>query len=492
MAKSRVLHRVSGPGVSNVYGVHNNNLENVRRGLYERVLYRVAGGEARLPPTPMANVFESRLGTFRRRLASVCATIRPVTREQFTEMYSGRKRCIYQKATESLAARPLNLSDSYLSTFVKCEKINFHTKSDPAPRVIQPRSPRYNVEVGRYLKLAEKAICRAIAEVWGGATVMKGMNAEEVGCAMRVMWDQFHDPVAIDLDATRFDQHVSVAALTYEHSVYLACTSKHDRPKLARLLAMQLRNRGFARTPDGIVKYDVAGRRMSGDINTGLGNCLLMSAMVWGLCRSLGIRARLANNGDDCVLIMERTSSRRVLGNIDGYFKDFGFVMEVGSIVDQFEKLSFCQTHPVYDGERWLMVRDPRTSVDKDLVTVIDISDHQAAKKWIHAIGECGLALTAGLPIQSFYSLLMRNGVAGQVSDHPWMDGGFLRMRQGGYRLDRKVHEPHPECRASYWRAFGVLPDLQVAMEREWDRMSLILSAGETVNQLNPLAHIFA
>ena len=75
-------------------------------------------------------------------------------------MYVGRKRGIYERAYTSLMVRAIGVRDAWVNTFVKAEKVNFDKKTDPAPRVIQPRSPRYNLEVGRYLKLYEKELFR--------------------------------------------------------------------------------------------------------------------------------------------------------------------------------------------------------------------------------------------------------------------------------------------------------------------------------------------
>jgi len=363
-----------------------------------------------------------------------------------------------------------------MSTFVKLEKLPDNpAKPDPAPRAIQPRAPRYNVELGRYLKKMEKNLCEGIAELWGGATVMKGRNAHGVAKCMREMWEQFVDPVAVGLDATRFDQHVSVPALGFEHSLYVALTPEgRHRAKLKRLLQMQLRNRGYARAPDGSIKYEVDGRRMSGDMNTGLGNCCLMSAMMKGFCEKVGLTARLANNGDDCVLVFERSHLGKLVG-LEDYFLRLGFVMEIESPVFEFEKVDFCQTSPVWDGYRWVMVRNPWKSIDKDLVSVLDLGKG-GGPKWADAVGNCGLAITGGIPVaQELYALLLRSAQPGKVADHPWMDGGFQRMAEG---MDRSYSKPTPESRASFWRAFGILPDLQQAIEDTWRSDTLVFSAG--------------
>lgn len=406
---------------------------------------------------------------------------RPLTRDQVVSAYEGRKRTLYQNASESLRTRPLNVSDSFVSTFVKCEKLRLWQKTNPVPRVIQPRSPRYNLEVARYLKRLEKVLLSGVADVWGGKTVLKGMNPVQVADALRGMWGEFADPVAIPIDATRFDQHVSTQALEWEHSVYLAMFPKECRRKLKRLLDMQLKNHGYARTAEGVIKYTVAGRRMSGDINTGLGNCLLMTAVMFALRTSLGLHFRLANNGDDCVIVCERASLEQIKSALPGHGLRFGFVLEIEPEVDVFEEISFCQTQPIFDGEDYIMVRDPRVAIDKDLVTVINLESGGA--KWCKAVGDCGIAITGGIPVQQhMYRMLQKVGKPGNVGLDPFMDGGFAMMSRG---MDRNFSEPAPSARLSYWRAFGMLPDTQTAFEEFWDREVLELSAGERSSPLS-------
>jgi hypothetical protein len=76
-----------------------------------------------------------------------------------------------------LALKPIRVLDSHLKTFVKAEKINWSTKPDPAPRVIQPRDPRYNVEVGRFLLPLEHKVYDKIDELFGSPTIMSKYNS---------------------------------------------------------------------------------------------------------------------------------------------------------------------------------------------------------------------------------------------------------------------------------------------------------------------------
>jgi hypothetical protein len=74
---------------------------------------------------------------------------------------------------------------------------------------------------------------------------------------------------------------VSNAHLEMERSIYLTANSD---PEFKRLLLMQRKNKGFSSL--GLV-YMVAARRMSGDMNTAIGNVVIMLAMMIGFCRHM-------------------------------------------------------------------------------------------------------------------------------------------------------------------------------------------------------------
>lgn len=462
-AKQRRVYRLFGFGPKLVWGIHDNNKTNLMRGLIERVFRVEVEDELgrRLVPPPRPTVdFGAQLVRFRERLRRWLPVTAPVDYDTFVGYYSGRQRTIYANAADSLRSTPVRRQDATVKTFVKAEKINLTKKPDPAPRVIQPRDPRYNVAVGVYLKPIEKLVYRAIAKVWGGPTVLK-MNASQQGQAIREMWDSFHDPVAIGLDASRFDQHVSAQALEWEHSIYGLMFRGHELQELRRLLQWQIDNRGVAYLADAKVRYNVMGCRMSGDMNTSMGNCLLMSAMVWALTDQLGISARLANNGDDCVVIMERAQEQRFLAAVPGYFAGLGFTMKVEAPVYQFEHIEFCQTRPVWHPTGWIMTRDPRIAVSKDLTTLLDVELGYTA--YCQAVGTCGLRMTGGMPVfQEFYNSMLVVGTTSKLPEHPLMKGGFAMLSSG---MKLGYSDVHPQTRASFCFAFGILPDEQEALE---------------------------
>lgn len=455
---SRVVRIMAGFGAGVRYGVHHDNIKNLARGIVERVFYVDNGRGLERPPMPKNEVF-GRLSGIKRRLLKVLRPTPVVARDAYHELYTGRKRAIYYRAWESLLVSGVKLRDSFTSTFVKAEKINFDKKGDPAPRVIQPRSPRYNLEVGRYLKLFEKEMFAGFKRVFGYNVVSKGMNASATGQLLHSHWSKFRKPVAVGLDAKRFDQHVSVAALEFEHSIYNAVFNSKE---LRRLLKWQIDNRGIARSSGMRVDYKIQGCRMSGDINTGLGNCILMSCMVIGFCESVGLDYRLVNNGDDCVLFLEQDHLDKLKG-LDAWFLDFGFTLTREAPVYVLEKVEFCQAQPVLTGNGWRMVRNPLTAMSKDCVSLVGWGNEGELRAWCTAIGGCGAALTSGVPVWSaWYNRLLRLGGGKSVSGVEGVirDSGLGYMAKGV--LPCAVDSA---SRVSFYKAFGILPDLQVAME---------------------------
>lgn len=451
----RSVRCLLGFGSGAQYGVHNASLPNLARGVAERVLYVSEGGKLTPPRSPKAGAFQ-RLLPLKMALLKYLPPTTVVPREEYPALYTGRKQGIYQRACDSLRVKGIQRKDAYVSTFVKAEKVNFSAKGDPAPRVIQPRSPRFNLEVGRYLKMFEQGLVRGFRLLCGYPVILKCCNADGVAAALWENWRAFKRPVAVGLDASRFDQHISRAALEFEHSVYNAVFKSKE---LARLLSWQLDNRGFGRVGGSLLTYLVSGCRMSGDINTGMGNCLIMCCLVLNYFAENGVQARLSNNGDDCVVICEQSDLHKLDG-LDEYFSDFGFKLTRETPVTVFEQIEFCQSQPVLVGDAYRMVRNPWTAMSKDSISLLGWESEENFNTWRDAIGVCGLELTRGVPVwEAFYGHLLHGARTGGVESV--YDSGMGYMARGV----KHVGEITAESRVSFWRAFGILPDLQIAME---------------------------
>nr|WAK75542.1 replicase [White snakeroot virus A] len=454
-AVGRVSHFIDAVRPDCDYGVHNNSLNNLVRGVNERVFYTDNVGTT--CTEPIKHAFDSidvqDLKTFR---------VSPWTLDEVVESYTGRQQTRYAAARDSILERSLQKKDARVATFIKAEKVNFTAKPDPAPRVIQPRDPRFNVVFAKYIKPLEPMLYKALGRLYKHPCVAKGFNAVQTGEIIAKKWAMFNDPVCVGLDASRFDQHVSVDALKFTHSIYRKFV-KND--EFNTLLQRMYTNYGLATAKDGIIRYKVRGERMSGDMDTALGNCVLMVLMTRHLCKSLNIPHELFDNGDDCIVIFNREHLQRFNDAVKPYFTTLGFKMKVEAPVYTLEKVEFCQTQPVYDGVKWRMVRGI-PSIAKDLSTVLD---WEQAMSWWHAIGCCGLAIAGGIPIyNSLYKWLKRIGNASNVAQHPLFRCGMVHMAQG---LDCSRDAISPECRLSFAAAFGITPDMQIALEHVYDAL---------------------
>lgn len=448
--------------------VHNNSLGNATRAVAERVFLVEEKGGFQPPPPGDRVLFNRRMRAILRKICGRLGKGDPLTDDQFIGLYEGRRKTIYTNAVASLKAKPITFRDSYVKAFVKAEKIVVKPdKPDPAPRLIQPRDPRYNVEVGKYLKPIEHHIYKILDDImgFGGKAVMKGLNAVDRGKYMRQAWDSIYDPVAISLDAKRFDQHVRRFALQWEHNVYLSRYGGNHRRQLKRLLRQQLSNRGKVRTIEGDVKYISDGGRASGDMNTALGNVLLMCAMLHSFITPYNIPYRIIDDGDDCMFIVSRKDAQQIHGDIHPWFLEMGFTMKVEPLCDVFEKIEFCQTQPIFANGRWVMTRIVPNSIIKDTHTLLPLQSAKAVRNFYSSIGHCGLALTSGVPIlQEFYSLYLRSsGGAKGFGQHTGLESGMLNMSRG---LESKRTPITTEARVSFYLAFGVTPDHQVAIEK--------------------------
>jgi len=470
-------------GAGELFGCHNQDMYTLERGLLERVFF-VSGENGFIPtPQPEPGAIETTLRDFRAALLSLLPAMTPLTYQGFVNCYKGRKRRVYERAAASLdptcahlymngypkVYKSLNEADAILSTFVKCEKINFTAKPDPAPRVIQPRSARYNVEVGRYLKPIEHLVYDAIGAVFGSTTVVKCLNADARGVLIANKWKKFLSPVAVGLDAKRFDQHISVEALKFEHTIYNSIYRDKD---LALWLTWQIQNHGFGRTEEGTIEYKIDGCRMSGDMNTAMGNVILMCSMMWSYMREVGVKYEFVNDGDDCILIVEHRDLYKLDGLCD-WFLRLGFEMEREAPVTVLEKVVFCQSQPVLCGEAYRMIRQPQPNISKDACSVAHIRTEEAWNYYRGAVATCGTSLAGDVPILgSFYSALGRGAEEARYSRKHAVDPsheitGMMRLSKG---MHHKRSPPSAQTRASFFKAFDYTPDRQVQIEQEYDQ----------------------
>lgn len=438
--------------------VYNNTVSVALRALTERLFFVKVGDGFGPCPKPNPGQFTLLKG-FAMKVRKALPNLPPVwSREQFVESYTGLKRKRYTRALERLNFGGFKKWFGYLATFIKAEVYDAFVKHNPCPRLIQPRRAEYNLEVGRYLRPLEKLVYKAIDRVFGHHVVLKCDAPWDRARVIAGYWAEFSEPAFVGLDASRFDQHVSVEALEFEHDFYNSIF--HDS-KLRDLLRMQVHQKGYANMVDGTISYSVDGCRASGDMNTALGNVFLMCAMAHHYLSGLGVKYRFINDGDDCGIFLEK-SDLQALSCLPDIFLLFGFEMEIERPVFILEHVEFCQSRPVFTGHGHMMVRNVHKALRQDEL-IIENQDWASFDEIRHATGVCGLALYEGFPVlDAFYRSMIGSAVREDVVQR-------LLSNRGGWKyhasFKRSLEVDLDVTRASFYRAFGMLPDLQVEIE---------------------------
>jgi hypothetical protein len=463
------------------YSVYNATINALERAVKERVLMVCEDGLWKTPFRPSEKQFALRVSSFAERMKKLVRYSTPMSPLAFAMTFQGRKRTILLNAAKLNEERGFSDRCASIRPFLKHEKYLFSEGKSVIPRVIQPRDQRYIVETGRYIKPIEKLIYKAIDTVYGEATVFKGLNMEDRGNLLWKKWNRFKRPIAISIDVSKFDRSVSNAALKWEHKMYQAYYPG-DR-YFRRLMRLQRSNHGFGCCRDGFLTYATKHNRASGDSNTSLGNVLLMCGMVFDYLESIGIEMSVADDGDDCVILLEWIDAEKLSG-LSSWFKKAGFPVVIERPVEVFEQIVFCQSSPVrnYDGG-YTMVRNPRASVGKDAVALKPLDNVSIARKWMAAVGDGGMALTSGMPVlQEYYSVYKRNSNGATPLVDTTIDGGFFRLSKG---MTKDYRKPTDQTRMSFWLAFGITPEEQVSLEEYY--RGITLGEGNILCRFNTL-----
>jgi acyl-CoA-binding protein len=498
---------------ANFFRIPNNDLMTKLHAFIERIML-VKDTDGNLVATPKPWDFWRKLKGLRKNHAEVefiklvapavdrislefeaGGVCEPITFVELLDLYVGSKRAIYQSAIDSLVDKPFNAAkDGAVEFFTKAE----YLKPGGVPRGISPRNPRYHVLLALYVKAIEHRMYGAIDRMWDPTgefkTVAKEMDMRQRATMIRKMWRHFGLARAIGFDAKRFDQHINVWLLKHlEHAIYLrVCnpTCRDHAYGLELLLKLQQINTIHVRDGPCCFTFQTEGVRMSGDMNTSLGNVTVMCCMMWLFREHLGEKFLLLNDGDDCVLIADKHTIKRIKKELPEFFLLFGVQMEYEGTYYEMEQIEFCQAKPVeYAPGEYIMVPNPAKRVFSDLVTEKDVMSRKIYRSWLGAVGACGCSLSPGVPIlQEFYSWILRTpGV------RPWIPKEGSYYYKYGYRkvIDGAVYMPVSDtARASFEKAYGITPEQQIVLEnmfRTMEPLSYRLYPGQEPQHAIPL-----
>lgn len=389
------------------------------------------------------------------------------TMEEVVRSFRDNRGPRYRKAMDTLRVRQFTDRDARVQAFIKSEKFCPADKINPDPRMIQARGMRYNILLAQYLRPIERKAYRLVGPR-GGRLIAKGLNASERADLILRKWHGFSRPVCCSLDASRWDKHVTKDMLKVEHSVYRRFNSD---PFFAKLLSLQLVNKCATR---GGVRWVAHGKRMSGDMNTALGNCVLMCSMVFAAMEKLGVRFDLLDDGDDCLLFFEANHIGLVSSRLPEVFLTFGQQLKLENVAYAPEEIVFCQSRIVTVSTGPRLVRNWRKVLSHGTAGVKHWNNPIVVPAMLNAVGSCELACNPGVPILQEYALaLRRNSLGKRLRGHCDVEGG-LRIRasvevKGDF--DECVYDAQPApitmaARLSFELAWGVSVSEQLAIER--------------------------
>lgn len=471
--------------------VFTPSVDNTARAINERLFYVKMNGALQRPIQAQQDAVDS-LEAFILDVFEVSERFAPYPREVIPELYKGRKRTIMENAVVDLRSKPLAKKDFRLQAFGKVENLKKSGKKfgDMVLRVIQTRGPRYNVELGRFLKKIEHTLYKDIDKMFtkfnkgpdDEITIMKGYNSEDSARILYLKWSRFRRPVCILFDAKRFDQHCGDKVMKVEHKMYVKYfPNRRHRNTLKWLLAGQLDNKGTAYCKDGKVKYHIGACRCSGDMNTGSGNCCIMCIVSLEFTQYLELQDfAFFNNGDDAGLIVEEEDVEKLLEHLDAFYRARGFIIEVEEPIRVFEQISFCQTQPVFDGDKYRMIRAPEAAASKDALSIHPFHSPKDWVAYLDSVGQGGLSMTGGIPmVQEYYSAMLRISKENMPSNYDVSKRkenqssektGFWFMTRN---MNEKYREPTEAARYSFFLAFNILPEIQIAMEQTYRSFSM-------------------
>lgn len=315
-----------------------------------------------------------------------------LTREKVLASYQGEQYRKYFWGYMTLKKRSIIHQDSTVRIFPKDQKEYDYALK--APRMIQFRGPVYMLEAGRCTQAIEHDIYR-VKDEYNTLVFGKGANNTVLGSEFLSKVSNFINPIYLMLDASKFDAHISVELLQFVAEVYPKFfTTKRNKQYIRFLWGKTFVNYGFSRRG---LRFKTEGTRMSGDMDTGLGNCILMYCLLKAFFQVCGItKNSVMVNGDDSVCIIEGNDFYELEPNFD-WWKSMGFSMKMEYTYD-LSKVEFCKT-------RLLRLPDGTARFVPDPIKWLQLFGYSTVRRSKKALANniytlclCEMAFSWGLP----------------------------------------------------------------------------------------------
>lgn len=450
--------------------VHEDCAHNLVRGLELRTL-----GATEKPTPDGLNAVKRSFNEIVRVMVGRVGSVDQSPLEEVVESYRSNRRLYarYLSAYKSLSEDgPATRRDSEVKAFVKGEKLANYKVSKP--RVIMARDPRYNLELASFLRPIEHEFY-AHFRGWGKQfftttrLVGKGLDPCRRAQLIRRKFNSAPDMVAMEIDGKSFESHFSVDVLRQEHRVY----SKLNRSRrLAQLLSWQLEFNGRGKD----VRFHAVGVRASGDFNTGLGNTLVMCALVLMVARGVKTRFDFLADGDNAVLFVQRKDVAAWTANINPICLRAGFEMTLERPVANVCEIPFGQSKPLYvEGKGWTMVRNPYKVLSHAACGFQHYKDLVGGARVLKSVAYCEAVLNAGVPILSkFAAVLLEMTRRYKFSKAELSDFEYKAVLAKGIRWETTRQVPvAASTREGFETSWGISVEMQLEVERQLEPVEL-------------------
>lgn len=249
--------------------------------------------------------------------------------------------------------------------------------------MIQARDIKFNIEYGRYIKPIEDRCGKRLQ-------FAKGTN-HDIAVRIRKLSNKFK--YYTECDHSTFDAHVTVEMLKLTHIFYQSCY--HHDHNLKKLSRKTLNNN--CRTRDGI-KYRVTGTRMSGDVDTSLGNSLINYAILKEVVQTISGKCEVIVNGDDSVIFTNRPINIKDL--CDELLK-YNMESVVKPSVNNIHKIEFCRHKYIINNSGM-----PTMMIDPDRINEIYGMTYKQQSDYVEYLRQvcvCNIAINCTNPVGRYW-----------------------------------------------------------------------------------------
>lgn len=177
-------------------------------------------------------------------------------------------------------------------------------------------------------------------------------------------------------------------------------------------------------------------------------------------------------NGDDCFAITEARNSDHFIHTFLQVTTLLGWRYRCEDVVSEIEEVEFCQGHPVWTDNGYVMTRGLK-GLGKDCIVKKPIRNDKEYRRWLQTIGQCGAAISSGVPVmQAAFNAMIRNseGYKPFTRDELFRASALYQWSKG---MKAKSVKITPKARASFAIATGCPPNLQQSLEAEYDSLQV-------------------